>query len=162
MSLYASAYRASKRPVRASIFRSAVVTALLPTAAALIWLVLVGCGVWVGQALHGWTCMLPGLMLVVPPVAALLLPMLTILNQRRDRRFPDGWLVTVLAIGLLTQVLFVGAYLFALLGQGYFGLWITVQIISVPQPFIAGAIAAAVYWTTLYGAWRHKNPKELR
>lgn len=155
MSFCASAYRASKRPMRARIFRAAVVTALLPTAAAFIWVALVGCGVWVSQALHNWTCLLPGLMLVVPPVAALLLTMFTILNQRRDRLIPDGWLVTVFAIGILAQVLFGGTYLLLLLGQGYFGLWITVQmfslVFSLPQPFIAGAIAAAVYWIALHG-----------
>lgn len=159
MSFYGSAYRASKPPVRARVFSAAVVAALLPTAAALVWFMLVGCGVWVSHAQHRWNCMLPGLMLVVPPVAAVLLTIFTMLNQRRDHPFPDGWLLIALAIGMLAQVVAVGIYLFLLLGQGYFGLGITIQIFSIPQPFVAGAITAAVYWIALHGQWRSANSK---
>jgi hypothetical protein len=160
MSFFACSFRAPNRHLRARIFRAAAVTALVPVAIAalLIWLVPEGCGVWISHARHRWTCLLPGLMLVVPPVMALLLTMFTILNQRLDRPYADGWLVTVLSAGTFAQVLFTGIYLLFAFGQGYFGLRIAVEVFSTPQPFVAGAIAGAVYWITLWGQRRSVDP----
>lgn len=145
MLLCPSAYRTSTRRVRARILRAAVVTALVPAAAAalFIWLAPEGCGVWVSHARHRWTCLLPSLMVVIPLIAAILLTIFTILNRRLERPFPNGWLVTVLSFGLLTQILLVGAYLVAV-GPGYLEPFLA-QAIFIPQPFLAGAIAAAVY-----------------
>lgn len=152
MPLYALAYRTVKRHEHGPILRAAVVTAFVPPVAAalLIWLVPETCEVWVSHARHRWTCLLPHLILVAPPVMAIVLTIFTIFNQRLDRPFPDGWMVTVLAVGLLTHVLLIGTYLVLALGQGYFGLGITAQLFSIPQPFLAGAIAAAVYWIALH------------
>ncbi len=63
---------------------------------------------------------------------------------------PDGWLVTVLAVGILAQTLLVGAYLIAA-GPGYLGLMMA-QAVFIPQPFVAGAVAGAIFWITLH--WR--------
>lgn len=153
MPLNALAYRTLKRHASAQILRAAAVTAFVPAAAAavLIWFVPEACEVWVSHARHRWTCLLPHLILVVPPVMAIILTIFTIINQRSDRPFPDGWMVTVLSAGMLTQALLIGTYLVFLLGQGYFGLGITAQLFSIPQPFLAGAIAAAIYWIALHG-----------
>ncbi len=63
---------------------------------------------------------------------------------------PDGWLVTVLTVGILTQVVLTGSYLIAA-GPAYMGALIA-QAIFIPQPFVAGAVAASVFWIALH--WR--------
>ena len=97
--------------------------------------------------------MLPGLLIVVPAGVAILLLIASFLNERSGRRFPDGWLVTIIAVGLLTQVVLVGGYLLAL-DPAYRG-GLLGELLLVPQPFAAGAIAGAVFWVTLHlGTWR--------
>lgn len=147
-----SAYRTSKRHAVSHSLRAAVVTAIVPAAAAalLIWLAPQACGVWLNHSSHRWMCLLPGLLLFVPLVTAILMTIFTVFNQRLERPFPNGWLVSVLTFGLVNQILFIGAYLVAL-GPGYLGPFLA-GAIFIPQPFLAGAIAAAVYWIVLH--WR--------
>ncbi len=92
---------------------------------------------------------MPGLLLVVPVAVAIVLTITTLLNRRRSHPMPDGWLATVLAAGILTQVVLTGAYLIAA-GPAYMGALMG-QAILIPQPFVAGAVAAAVFWTALHG-----------
>ena len=56
--------------------------------------------------------------------------------------------VTVLALGLLTQVILLGGYLL-LLDPGYRGDYLG-QLILVSQPFVAGASAGAIYRASLH------------
>lgn len=127
-------------------------TAIVPAAAAgcLLWFVPEACNAWVSASRHRWTCLLPGLLIVVPAAVAIVLTIATLLNQRRKRPISDGWLVTVVAVGLLTQALLVVAYLIAT-GPAYIGS-VLAQAVFVPQPFIAGAFAGAIFWTALH--WR--------
>jgi len=131
-----------------------VATALAPTATAaiLIWLFPAGCDIRGSATVYRWTCLLPGLLITVTPAVALLLPIAYTLNNRLTRPFPDGWLVIALAVGILTQVVLSGAYLFAL-DAAYRELFLA-EVIFIPQPFVAGAIAGAVYWAALHWSAR--------
>lgn len=129
---------------------AALVAAVLPSAAAALylWLVPAGCDMRLDEATYRWTCLLPGLLIVVPAVVAILLSITNLLNNQIGRRLPDGWLVTTLAIGLLTQVILSGTYLLAL-DHAYRGRMMA-EIIFAPQPFVAGAIAGLISWLTLH------------
>ncbi len=87
---------------------------------------------------------------MVPVAVAVVLTIATLLNRRRSQPMPDGWLVTVLTVGILTQVVLTGAYLIAA-GPAYMGA-LMAQAIFIPQPFVAGAVAASVFWIALH--WR--------
>jgi len=87
-------------------------------------------------------------MTTVPIAVAMLLPVAVVLNRRLTRPFPDGWVVTTLSVGLVTQVLLSGFYLIAL-GPAYRRIFMA-EVIFIPQPFVAGATAGAVYWATLH------------
>lgn len=66
---------------------------------------------------------------------------------------PDGWLVTILATGAATELVFLSAY-FLSLDPAYRELFLK-EALLIPQPFVAGAIAAGVYWLVLSPAlWR--------
>lgn len=119
-----------------------------------MWLVPAGCDIRGDASVYRWTCMLPGLMIVVPAAIALCLPIAMYLNRRLVHRFPDGWIATILTVGVFTHLILVGGYLL-LLEPPYRGLMFW-EIAFIPQPFVAGAIAGGVYWATLQlGTRRH-------
>ena len=157
MTFWSSAIRTSERHTAADRFRAAVLTALVPTAAAacLLWLVPAGCDIRGSAVVYRWTCLLPGLMITVPVAVALLLPFALVLNRRLARPFPEGWLVIVPGSGILTQVVLTGTYLVAL-DPAYRGLFLA-EVIFIPQPFVAGAICGAVYWAGLHWEKRFKT-----
>ena len=130
-------------------------TALLPGAAAgsYLWLFPVGCeSLSLSPAIYRWTCLWPGLMVVVPVAGALVLPIGSMLNRRLPKPFPDGWLVSILVFGVLVHVLLMGAYLVAL-EPGYRGAFL-LEAIAIPQPFVAGAATAACFRVALFFARR--------
>ena len=151
-----SALRIPESPQLRDHVRAALVTALLPAAAAalFLWLAPRGCDIRGDVAIYRWTCLLPGLLLVVPLGVALLLPPLLIVGRRRVPPVPDGWLVTILATGAATELVFLRAY-FLYLDPAYRALFLK-EALLIPQPFVAGAIAAGVYWLVLSPAlWRN-------
>jgi len=150
MRIFSSSIRASRQSQPGAFIPAAIVTAVLPSAAAAVylWLVPAGCDMRLDAATYRWTCLLPGLLIVVPAVVAILLSVANLLNNRIGRRLPDGWLVTTLAVGLLTQVILSGAYLLAL-DHACRGRMMG-EIISVPQPFVAGASVGLIFWLTLH------------
>ncbi|AZQ66182.1 hypothetical protein EF888_02985 [Silicimonas algicola] len=119
---------------------------------ALAWLALQvfpqGCDLRGDPEVYRWTCLLPGLLIMVPLVVAVILPLVMILNRRLARPFPDGWLPASVAFGVLTQlVLTLG---FALtLGPAYRGAFLS-EVLTIPQPFVAGFLSAAVYSFALH------------
>ena len=153
MPLYQSVCRISKRRARGDILRAVIVTAFVPATAAtlFLWQVPEGCGVWVNHSRHRWTCLLPGLLLFIPIITAILMTIFTVFNQRLERPVPNGWLVSTLSFGMVTHIIFLVGYALAL-GPGYFDSFLT-QAIFIPQLFLAGVIAASVYWIALY--WRN-------
>jgi hypothetical protein len=150
VTLWAGALRTSKRYTAIDYARAAILTALVPTtlAALLLWWVPGGCDLRGSPAVYRWTCLLPGLLLVVPVPVALLLPVAFALNHRWARLFPAGWLVTILTVGILTQAVLSFGYLLAL-NPAYRGLFLA-EVLFIPQPFIAGVISGAVFWVALH------------
>jgi hypothetical protein len=150
VTFWTAACRTSTRHKGTDLLRAAIVTALVPAAAAalLMWLVPAGCDIRGSTTVYRWTCLLPGLVFVSAVPMAGFLSIAMIVNQRLDRPFPDGWLTTVLAVGLLSQLLLSVVYLIVL-DTAYRGQFLT-EVIFIPQPFVAGAISGAVYWTALH------------
>lgn len=150
MTLWTSAIRSRQRRTAADHLRAAVLTVLVPTLTAVfvLWVYPTGCDIRGDPAVYRWTCLLPGLMLTVPIGAAFLLPAAIFLNDRLPRPLPDGWLVTIFAAGLFTQAVLCGSYLVAL-DPAYRRLFLA-EVIFIPQPLVAGAIAGAVYWGALH------------
>jgi hypothetical protein len=150
MAIWTSAYKTSKRHSIAAVLQAAVMTAIAPAVAAGLWLWFAPatCNTSVSAAQYRWTCLFPGLLLVVPSAVAILLAIATVLNQRRKRSIPDGWLVTAFAAGIITQTHLVGGYMVAA-GPAYAALFLALAIL-IPQPFIAGALASGVFWLALH------------
>ncbi len=150
MRILNSAIRTSgERQPRAYVL-AAIVTSVLPAAAATVflWLVPSACDIRGDEAIYRWLCLLPGLLIVVPIAVAFVLSFTSFLNARFGRRFPDGWFVTITGVGLRTHVVLSVSYLLAL-GPAYVEVFFR-EVIFIPQPFVAGATAAAVFWLTLH------------
>jgi hypothetical protein len=126
----------------------------------LFWLVPAACDIGLDKSTYRWTCLLPGLLIVVPPALALVLPIASVINRRSGNHFPKGWLVTSAVAGLLTQIVLVGAYLLAL-DPAYRGMML-MELIFVPQPFVAGAVAGTVFWITLNLGTRSSSARGIR
>jgi hypothetical protein len=141
---------------------ASVVTVLVPAfiSGLLMWLVPGGCELRKDASDYRWTCLLPGLMIMVPAVVALCLPFAININRRLGRRFPDGWFVTILAVGAVTQLTFIGGFLL-LLDPAYRGLLLN-EIAFFPQPFVAGTIAGCIYWVALNIRVGGRRPKPCR
>jgi hypothetical protein len=119
---------------------------------ALTWLFLQvfprGCDLRGDPEIYRWTCLLPGLLIMVPLVVAVILPFVMIVNRRLARPLPDGWLPASLATGILTQLLLTLGYALTL-GQAYRGAFLS-EVLTIPQPFVAGFLSAAVYSCALH------------
>ncbi len=153
MTLFRTAIRTGTRHRLADHLRATVVTALGPAAlaAAAIWLFPTGCDLRGDPAVYRWTCLLPGLLILVPVVAALALLAAHVLARKVPARVPDGWLVATLTVGVATQAALPALYAAALPGHR-FDVDVLGELFSIPQPFVAAAVAGAVYWTALN--WR--------
>jgi hypothetical protein len=87
-------------------------------------------------------------LITVPIGAALLLTIALVLNRCSVRPLPDGWLVVILATGFATHAALIGGYFLAL-DSAYRERFID-AFIAIPQPFVAGMIAGAIYWISLH------------
>ena len=116
MAFWESALRSSERHTSREHFRAAVVTALLPatTAGLMLWVFPKGCDLRGDPAAYRWTCLLPGLALIVPFATAIGLLIGTKINYRLGRLLPDGWLTTILITGLFAQIVLAATYLVVL------------------------------------------------
>ena len=132
------------RPSRRTVIATAA-AAILP--AMLGWLVFAaypqGCGTRVGTAIAQWACLMPGLMISVSWIVALLLPLGLMLNRRLGHLAPPRWFVIVPLAGGLTFIVLTTIYAI-LLGPAYFEIFAG-EILTLPQPLLAGAIPAAIY-----------------
>lgn len=97
---------------------------------------------------YRWTCLLPGLLVVVPIAAAIALSAIALLNRQFVRRLRGGWFATVVGFALFTQAVAVVSYLLAL-DPAYRGAMVW-ELLSAPQPFTAGAIASGFFWFVLH------------
>ena len=149
MRLFRPAVATRKQPGVRDILWAALAAAVIPISAAglVIWLSPAGCDIRGDPAFYRWTCLLPGLMLTVPVIVAVALATVFSLNKRLTNPVPDGLLVTVFGAGLLMHLVMIGGYSF-LLNPAYRGLFLWEQM-RIPQPFLAGAVPAAVFWIVL-------------
>ncbi len=152
MNLWGGIWRLPTAPRTRASLVAAIPTALIPAACAsvILWLFPQGCDIRGDAALYRWTCLLPSLLVSVPLFAAVILPVAMLLNTRFGRPVPDGWLPTVLLTGILSQAVLVGGY-FYFLDSAYRDPFLA-ELLSIPQPFLAGVVAAAVYCSML-GFW---------
>ena len=99
-------------------------------------------------------CLLPLLMLIVPPCAVPVLAILFAINRRIGSPVPDGWLPTIVISGLSGQV---GISLFALAtaSPGFRDIFFS-DLLSFPQGLIVGLTIGVVFWVSLY-AFGRKN-----
>ena len=128
---------------------AALVTAVLPATLGFLylWLLPSGCALGREPWAYRWTCLLPGLMIVVPIGIALVLLAANLVAARLAVRLPGGWLTQPLAAGLFSHVVLIGAYVLAL-EPAYRGDLLG-ELLMIPQPFVAGFVAGVVYWLTL-------------
>lgn len=91
-----------------------------------------------------WGCLLPGLLIVVPIFLAALIPFGLWINRQR---LPDGVLPGVICVGVLTHIALMALYLF-FLDNAYRGSFLR-AFLEIEQPFVAGALSAAVFWGVL-------------
>lgn len=126
-----------------------LVTALLPPTLAYgaTWLFPLGCDVRQDPSLYRSTCLLPGLVFVVSPVAAAVLGAAYWLNSRLSRRFPDGWLAAALFTGAGAYIVLIGGYAI-LLGEAYRSVFFQ-DMVFLQQPFVAGAVSGFVFAAVL-------------
>ena len=150
MNLWRYAFDTPNRPNRTAVLRAAAATIAFPTSLALLYLWLVPSGCALGQEpdVYRWTCLLPGLLVAVPAVAAIALSIVADLNRRLGYRLPGGWLVTIGGFAVLTHTIAVGSYLL-LLDPAYRNTMVW-ELVSIPQPFTAGVIASAFFWLALH------------
>ncbi len=98
--------------------------------------------------LYEWGCMFP-VTIVMASIAFLLVVPVAMLAQRASIRLaPVGWLVVPVAGGLAMQAWFV-AYMIFSAGDGVMPMSIA-ELLGLPWPFAAGAVAAGAYWTVLH------------
>lgn len=125
--------------------RAAILTAVVPVAGAFTshWIAPWGCDA------NAWLCVLSLALIVIAPFAALVLPLLTLLNRRRRRPFPDGWISITLLSGVIGQLTTSGVSLW--LNEPHVRRTFFVEVLVIPQGFVAGAIAGVVFWVSLNG-----------
>lgn len=141
-------WRLRRSPSRADyVWATATTALLLPVFAWLVkqsipWV----CATRAGAAVYLWGCLLPGLMLIVPPILAALL-WLTHWANRKRLRMPDGVLPIIL-FGGTAAFLTMGILYAATLEPPYRPLFFW-ELLGLPQPFVAGSLTAAVFATVL-------------
>lgn len=137
-------------PGRRALVFAALLTAVgLPVLAGLyLWLVPAGCDGRGSPGTYRWTCLLPGLIVSVSFVAGLSLPVILIVNRWMGRRLPDGLLPIVVGTGVTTWIVLMGSYAL-MLDRAYRDLFFW-EALTIPQPFLAGALAGLVFWMAVY------------
>lgn len=108
--------------------------------------------VTVASGCYDSLCLLPLLMLIVPPFAVPVLAVLFAINRRLGKPVPDGWLPTVLISGVAGQV---GVSVFAVstTSRGVRDIFFS-DLLSVPEGLIVGLTIGVVFWIALYAFGR--------
>lgn len=101
-------------------------------------------------------CLLPLLMLIVPPVAAPVLVVLFALNRRFGKPFPDGWLPIVAISGFLVQIA-ISVFAVSTATSRYRDIFFS-ELMSVPQGLIVGLTIGAVFWGALCALGKKSPP----
>lgn len=102
-------------------------------------------------------CLLPLLMLIMPPFAVPALAVLFAINRRLGSPLPDGWLPTIMVSGLSGQVgisLFALATAFPSFRDIFFS-----DLLSFPQGLIVGLTIGVIFWVSLYAFGRTNSSK---
>lgn len=156
MTLWRTSIRAQRPHTTTDVAVAIFVTAIVTPLAAFAWVTVfpAGCDLRGDPATYRWTCLLPGLLIMVSVAVALLLTLALAVNRRRARPLPDGWLVVIIATGLFAQTVLYSGYLLTL-DPAYRALFLF-EVLSIPQPFVAGACSGAIYWGVLHG--RRRRP----
>lgn len=115
---------------------------------ALAWVL----SVTVASGCYDGLCLLPLLMLVVPPYAVPVLAVLFAINRRFGKPVPDGWLPTVLISGFAGQIA-ISAFAVATTSPEFRGIFFS-DLLSIPQGLIVGLVVGAVFWVALYAFGR--------
>ncbi len=123
---------------------AAVLTAVVPIALAysIYWYAPWGCDA------SAWLCLFPLSIIGVAPIAATCLPILFRLNQQRRHPLPDGWLLVVLSVAIVSQVAVTGYSLWLL--ADYMRQIFFYEVLNFPQGLAAGAVTGAVFWCSLF------------
>ena len=98
-------------------------------------------------------CVLPLLLMILPPFAAPVLLILFAINRRLGKPLPDGWLPTLLISGVLVQI---GIAAFGVLSaspfmrETFFS-----NLLFFPQGFFVGMVIGVLFWVVLYAFGRN-------
>ena len=123
---------------------AAVLTAAIPIALAysIYWFAPWGCDA------SAWFCLFPLALIGVAPIGAICLPILFRLNRQRREALPDGWLLVVVSVAVISQVAVTGYSLWSL--ADYMRLIFFYEVLIFPQGLAAGAVTGAVFWSSLF------------
>lgn len=121
-------------------FLTAVVS--IATAFSIYWFAPWGCDT------SAWLCLFPISLIGVAPIAAICMPILFSLNQRRPRALPDGWLPFVLSSAVVAQLVVTGYSLW--LFEEHMRRNFIFEVLILPQGLAAGSLTGAVFWCSLF------------
>jgi hypothetical protein len=99
------------------------------------------------SACYDSPCLLPLLLMIVPPYAAPVLAALFAINRRRKKLVPDGWLPTIVFSGFAGQIA-ISVFAVSMSRPGLRDIFFS-DLLSVPQGLIVGLTIGAVFWVAL-------------
>jgi hypothetical protein len=108
------------------------------------------------SACYDSPCLLPLLLMIVPPYAVPVLAVFFAVNRVRKKLLPDGWLPTIIVSGLAGQIA-ISAFAFATSSPEFRDIFFS-DLLSVPQGLIVGLTIGGVFWFALYASAR-KNTR---
>lgn len=97
-------------------------------------------------------CALPQLLPAIPPYAAPVLTSLFAINRRFERSLPDGWLPTILASGIVGQIV-MSAFGVVMASLNIPRIFFS-DILLDPQGLFVGLVVGVVFWVVLHGRGR--------
>ena len=123
---------------------AAVLTAVVPIAIAfsIYWFAPWGCDA------SAWLCLFPLSLIGVAPIGATFLPFLFRFNQKRRNALPNGWLVVIVLVAIVSQIGVSGYSLWSL--ADYMRRIFFYEVLIFPQGLAAGAVTGAVFWCSLF------------
>lgn len=131
-------------------FVAGVFAVVVPMALALLLSVTVASGC------YDSLCLLPLMMLIVPPYAVPTLAILFAINRRLGKPVPDGWLPTVMISGVAVQIA-IPVFAFATSSPEFREIFFS-DLLSFPQGLVVGLIIGAVFWVSLFAFGRISTP----
>lgn len=111
--------------------------------------------VTVASGCYDSLCLLPLLMLIVPPYAAPVLAVLFAINRRCGKPVPDGWLPTVMISSVVGQIA-ISAFAVVTSSPEFRDIFFA-DLLSIPQGLIVGFTIGAVFWIALYAFGRKSS-----